>query len=222
MRALSVDLADRTYPVLVGPGARHEVGRFLPPGAKSAAIVTQEAIRAAGWVHDLDPGVPTELFIIPDGEDAKTLAHGGGPGPAVRAGRPLEGRRRRRRRRGHRDRRRRLRRRDLPPGDGLRERRHLAAGPGRRGHRRQDGRQPAGGQEPRRRVLAAQRRPVRHRDPLDPPAARVGLWPRRDRQVRLPRGGAPAPTSPSTSRWRAASASRRRWWPRTSARAAAA
>jgi len=73
VRALSVDLAERTYPVLVGPGARHEVGRFLPPGAKSAVIVTQEAIRAGGWVHNLDVGVPSELCIIPDGEDAKTL-----------------------------------------------------------------------------------------------------------------------------------------------------
>ena len=74
MRALSVDLAERSYPVLIGPGARHEVGRFLPPSAKSAVIVTQEAIRTAGWVHNLDPGVPSELCIIPDGEDAKTLA----------------------------------------------------------------------------------------------------------------------------------------------------
>ncbi len=74
MRALSVDLAERSYPVLIGPGARHEVGRFLPPSAKSAVIVTQEAIRTAGWVHNLDAGVPSELCIIPDGEDAKTLA----------------------------------------------------------------------------------------------------------------------------------------------------
>jgi 5-deoxy-5-amino-3-dehydroquinate synthase len=74
MRALSVDLAERSYPVLVGPGARHEVGRFLPPSAKSAVIVTQEAIKGAGWVDGLDPGVPSELFLIPDGEDAKTLA----------------------------------------------------------------------------------------------------------------------------------------------------
>jgi len=73
VRALSVDLAERSYPVLIGPGARHEVGRFLPPSAKSAVIVTQEAIRDAGWVHNLDPGVPAELCIIPDGEDAKTL-----------------------------------------------------------------------------------------------------------------------------------------------------
>jgi 5-deoxy-5-amino-3-dehydroquinate synthase len=74
VRALSVDLAERSYPVLVGAGARHEVGRFLPPSAKSAVIVTQEAIKGAGWVNGLDPGVPSELFLIPDGEDAKTLA----------------------------------------------------------------------------------------------------------------------------------------------------
>ena len=74
MRALSVDLAERSYPVLVGPGARHEVGRFLPPSAKSAVIVTQEGIKEAGWVDGLDPGVPSEVFIMPDGEDAKTLA----------------------------------------------------------------------------------------------------------------------------------------------------
>jgi 5-deoxy-5-amino-3-dehydroquinate synthase len=74
VHALSVDLAERSYPVLVGAGARHEVARFLPPSAKSAVIVTQEAIKEAGWVHGLDPGVPSELFLIPDGEDAKTLA----------------------------------------------------------------------------------------------------------------------------------------------------
>lgn len=74
MRALSVDLAERAYPVLVGPGARHEVARFLPPSAKSAVVVTQEAVWDAGWAAGLDPGVPVETFLIPDGEDAKTLA----------------------------------------------------------------------------------------------------------------------------------------------------
>ena len=73
MHALSVDLAERSYPGLVGAGARHEVGRFLPPSAKSAVIVTQEASKTAGWIEGLDPGVPFELFLIPDGEDAKTL-----------------------------------------------------------------------------------------------------------------------------------------------------
>ncbi len=74
MRALSVDLAERSYPILVGPGARHEVGRFLPSGARSASIVTQQAVVDAGWIDGLSPGVPAEVCIIPDGEDAKTLA----------------------------------------------------------------------------------------------------------------------------------------------------
>ncbi|HEX4433827.1 MAG TPA: 3-dehydroquinate synthase family protein [Acidimicrobiales bacterium] len=74
MHALSVDLAERSYPVLVGPGARHEVARFLPPTAKAAVIVTQQAIEEAGWLEGLDPGVPFEVFRMPDGEGAKTLA----------------------------------------------------------------------------------------------------------------------------------------------------
>jgi 5-deoxy-5-amino-3-dehydroquinate synthase len=74
VHALSVDLAERSYPVLVGPGARFEVARFLPPSARSAVVVTQEAVRDAGWVEGLDPGVPAEVCLIPDGEDAKTLA----------------------------------------------------------------------------------------------------------------------------------------------------
>ncbi len=73
MHALSVDLAERSYPVLVGPGARHEVARFLPPTAKSAVIVTQQAIEEAGWLDGIDPGVPFEVCRIPDGEQAKTL-----------------------------------------------------------------------------------------------------------------------------------------------------
>jgi 5-deoxy-5-amino-3-dehydroquinate synthase len=74
MRALSVDLGERSYPVLVGPGARHDVARFLPETAKSAAIVTQQALLEAGWLNGLDPGVPFEVSVIPDGEDGKTLA----------------------------------------------------------------------------------------------------------------------------------------------------
>ncbi|HEY5384416.1 MAG TPA: 3-dehydroquinate synthase family protein [Acidimicrobiales bacterium] len=74
MHALSVDLADRSYPVLVGPGARHEVARFVPPTAKAAVIVTQQSIQDAGWVEGLDTGVPSRVCLIPDGEEAKTLA----------------------------------------------------------------------------------------------------------------------------------------------------
>ena len=194
----------------------------MPPGAKSAVIVTQEAISDAGWLDGLDPGVPFEVCLIPDGEEAKTLATVEELARRFAAAGPLPGRRRRRRRRRHRHRRGRVRRRDLPPGHGLPERGHLAARPGRRGHRRQDRRQPARGQEPRRRVLATQRRAVRHRDPLVPPAPRVGLRPGRDRQVRLPGRRARRRTSRSRSRWPAAPASRRPSSPRTSARAAGA
>ena len=74
MHALSVDLAERSYPVLVGPGARHEVARFLPPTAKTAVIVTQQSIQDAGWLEGIDPGVPFQVCRIPDGEGAKTLA----------------------------------------------------------------------------------------------------------------------------------------------------
>jgi 5-deoxy-5-amino-3-dehydroquinate synthase len=74
VHALSVDLADRSYPVLVGPGARHEVARFVPPSAKSAVIVTQQSIEDAGWIEGLDPGVPHSVCRIPEGERAKTLA----------------------------------------------------------------------------------------------------------------------------------------------------
>jgi 5-deoxy-5-amino-3-dehydroquinate synthase len=74
VHALSVDLAERSYPVLVGPGARHEVARFVPPSAKSAVIVTQQSIEDAGWIEGIDPGVPFQVCRIPDGEQAKTLA----------------------------------------------------------------------------------------------------------------------------------------------------
>ena len=73
MRALSVELAERAYPVLVGAGARFEVARFVPPGARMAAVVSQQPVLDAGWLAEVDPGVRSEVFVIPDGEQAKTL-----------------------------------------------------------------------------------------------------------------------------------------------------
>ncbi len=186
VHALSVDLAERSYPVLVGPGARHEVARFVPPSAKSAVIVTQQSIKDAGWVDGLDPGVPVRGVPHPRRGRGQDARHGRGAGPLLRHRRPVAGRCGGRGRGRHRHRRRRVRRRHVPPGHRLPERRHVAAGTGRRRHRRQDRGQPPRGQEPRRRVLAAQRRALRHRDPLDPAATRVGLRPGRNRQVRLP------------------------------------
>jgi len=74
VRALSVELADRSYPVLVGPGVRHEASRFLPRRARLVAVVSQQAVADAGWLDDLDLGAPTVVCLIGDGEEAKTLA----------------------------------------------------------------------------------------------------------------------------------------------------
>ena len=66
---LDVPLDDRSYPVVVGDGARHELAALLPSSAARAAIVTQGGIGV-----DVDPGVPHIVVEVPDGEQAKNLA----------------------------------------------------------------------------------------------------------------------------------------------------
>lgn len=66
---VSVDLGDRSYPVVVGPGAVAELAAVLPAGARRAAIVTQ-----AGIPVTVDPGCEHRVFTMGDGEEAKTLA----------------------------------------------------------------------------------------------------------------------------------------------------
>ena len=68
MLELSVPLGDRSYPVLVGAGARHRLLELLPVGATRAAVVTQATV---GW--SVDAGIDQRTFIIDDGEDAKNL-----------------------------------------------------------------------------------------------------------------------------------------------------
>ncbi|MGZ4791911.1 MAG: 3-dehydroquinate synthase, partial [Ilumatobacteraceae bacterium] len=70
MITVPVSLGERSYDVLVGHGARHELAGLLPPTAKRAAIVTQEGIP----VEDIYPGVPSEIFWIGQGEAHKSLA----------------------------------------------------------------------------------------------------------------------------------------------------
>jgi 5-deoxy-5-amino-3-dehydroquinate synthase len=65
---VDVALGDRGYPVVVGPGARNELGGLLPGQAKRAAVVTQ-----AGIGFDVDSGREQLVFEIGDGEEAKTL-----------------------------------------------------------------------------------------------------------------------------------------------------
>jgi len=69
MITVPVDLGDRSYEVLVGSGAREWLPSVLPDGAKRAAIVTQPDIG-----FDVDPGIERALFLLGEGEEAKSLA----------------------------------------------------------------------------------------------------------------------------------------------------
>lgn len=68
MRELTVGLGDRSYPVVVGPGARHRLLEFMPAEAHRAAVVTQENIP---W--EVDTGVEQHVFHLDDGEEAKNF-----------------------------------------------------------------------------------------------------------------------------------------------------
>jgi len=63
-----VPLGPRSYDVLVGHGARAELGALLPKSARRVALVTQSGIPLA-----VDPGLPFERFEIGHGEEHKTL-----------------------------------------------------------------------------------------------------------------------------------------------------
>ena len=69
MITVRVPLGERSYDVVVGHGARRELASLLPSTAKRAAIVTQRAISL-----DIDVGLPTEVFMIGEGEVHKSLA----------------------------------------------------------------------------------------------------------------------------------------------------
>jgi 5-deoxy-5-amino-3-dehydroquinate synthase len=64
-----VSLAERSYPVLVGAGARQHLAAHVPERARRVAVVTQPAM---GW--DVDPGREHRVFAIGEGEAAKSLA----------------------------------------------------------------------------------------------------------------------------------------------------
>ena len=60
----------RGYPVLVGPGAANELAQVVPDAAQRVAIITQEGIGV-----NVDPGREHRVFLVPDGEQAKTLSN---------------------------------------------------------------------------------------------------------------------------------------------------
>ena len=68
MIELEVSLGDRSYPVIVGAGARHRLVELMPIGVERAAIVTQASIPV-----EVDPGVDHRIFTMPEGEENKDL-----------------------------------------------------------------------------------------------------------------------------------------------------
>ena len=68
MIELTVPLGDRSYPVLVGAGARHRLLELLPVGVKRVAVVTQASIPVT-----VDPGVDHQVFTMGEGEHGKDL-----------------------------------------------------------------------------------------------------------------------------------------------------
>ncbi|MEO6629381.1 MAG: 3-dehydroquinate synthase family protein [Aquihabitans sp.] len=68
MIELSVPLGPRSYPVLVGPGARHHLADVLPPGVARVAVVTQDSIPV-----NVEPGLEHRVFTMPEGEHGKDL-----------------------------------------------------------------------------------------------------------------------------------------------------
>ena len=72
MQVVPVELGERGYDVLVGEGVSQELARVVAtavPTARRAAVVTQEGIGV-----EVDPGLPAQVFTVPDGEAAKSMA----------------------------------------------------------------------------------------------------------------------------------------------------
>jgi len=69
MIIVPVQLADRSYDVVVGDGAIEELASLMPASARRAAIVTQASIPVS-----VDTGCEQRVFTIGEGEAAKSLS----------------------------------------------------------------------------------------------------------------------------------------------------
>ena len=69
MIRVTVPLGERSYDVVIGRGAREELPGLVPDGAEKVAVVTQERVGV-----EVDAGREQEVFTVPDGEAAKTMA----------------------------------------------------------------------------------------------------------------------------------------------------
>jgi 5-deoxy-5-amino-3-dehydroquinate synthase len=68
LASVRVELGERSYPVLIGPGARHRLLEVLPVGARRAAVVTQASVGVT-----VDAGVEQRTVLMGEGEEAKCL-----------------------------------------------------------------------------------------------------------------------------------------------------
>ncbi len=67
---VNVDLGDRSYPVEIGFGVRHNVVDYIPERARRVAVVTQDGIGVELDCGDAD----MRVFTIGQGEEAKTIS----------------------------------------------------------------------------------------------------------------------------------------------------
>lgn len=72
VRTVRVELGDRSYSVIVGRGARHELPSLIPNGSRRVAVVTQESIPDA--LIPAFAGRDVHRFVIGDGEEHKSLS----------------------------------------------------------------------------------------------------------------------------------------------------
>ena len=77
LRTLTVDLGDRSYPIIIGPGALRDSGNFLPYiRSRQLLIVTNETVGPLyldALVETLGDHYRIESVVLPDGEEYKTL-----------------------------------------------------------------------------------------------------------------------------------------------------
>ncbi|MGH8979757.1 MAG: 3-dehydroquinate synthase [Acidimicrobiales bacterium] len=77
LTTVRVEVPGRPYDVVVGAGAAAALAHLVSvrvPGAKLAAIVTDEVVAAQDWFSGVDPGIDAAVFAVPAGERAKQLA----------------------------------------------------------------------------------------------------------------------------------------------------
>ncbi len=73
---VSVELAERSYDVVLANGARHQLSQLIAsraPRARVAVIVTSHLIADQPW-FDLNTGIEQHVLFVPDGEAAKSLS----------------------------------------------------------------------------------------------------------------------------------------------------